>query len=58
MPNGGNVTCTITNTAPAARLTLVKTVTNDSGGTAVPANWTLTAAGPTTGSPVRPARPR
>ena len=30
-----------------AQLTLVKTVTNDNGGTAVPTAWTLTAAGPT-----------
>ena len=33
--HGGNVTCTITNTAIAPRLTLVKTVVNDNGGTAV-----------------------
>ena len=30
-----------------AQLTLVKTVTNDNGGTAVPTAWTLAAAGPT-----------
>jgi fimbrial isopeptide formation D2 family protein len=49
VPNGGNVTCTITNTAQQPLLTLVKTVTNDDGGTATPADWTLTADGPTDG---------
>jgi len=43
-------------TNPQATLTLVKTVTNDNGGTAAATAWTLTAAGPTplsgaTGSP-------
>ena len=33
---------------PPATLTLVKTVTNDDGGTAGPEDWTLTATGPTT----------
>ncbi len=42
VPNGGNVTCTITNTAQQASLTLVKTVTNNNGGTAVATAWTLT----------------
>lgn len=57
VPNGGAVVCTITNTARTPRLTLVKVVDNGtSGGTAVPTDWTLTAAGPTpisgaTGSP-------
>jgi hypothetical protein len=37
--------CTITNTAIAPRLKLVKTVTNDNGGPAQPADWTLTATG-------------
>ncbi len=46
---GTNATCTITNTAQQAHLTLVKTVTKDNGGTAVPTDWTLTAAGPTAG---------
>ncbi|MEO6996865.1 MAG: hypothetical protein ABI112_02165, partial [Terracoccus sp.] len=57
VPNGGNVTCTINNNDQAAKLTLVKTVTNDNGGTAVPANWTLSAAGPTpiTGATGTPA---
>ena len=49
VPNGGNVTCTINNNDQPASLTLIKTVTNDNGGTAVPTNWTLTATGPTTG---------
>src|SRR5207342_1862653 len=44
---GGNATCTINNTDEAASLTLVKTVTNDNGGTAVPTAWTLSAGGPT-----------
>ncbi len=47
VPNGGNVVCTITNTAISPTLTLVKTVTNDDGGTAVATDWTLTADGPT-----------
>ena len=34
---------------PTGILTLIKTVTNDNGGTAVPTDWTLTATGPTTG---------
>ena len=55
--NGGDVTCTITNNAQPASLTLVKTVTNDNGGTAVPTDWTLTADGPTPGSPASPATP-
>jgi fimbrial isopeptide formation D2 family protein len=48
LPNGVSATCTINNDDVAARLTLVKTVTNDNGGTAVPTSWTLTATGPTT----------
>ena len=56
IPSGGNVTCTITNTAIAPTLTLVKTVTNDNGGTAIATDWTLAADGPspvsgTTGAP-------
>ena len=48
VPSGGNVTCTITNTAVAPKLTLVKQVDNGTtGGTATPASWTLAAAGPT-----------
>ena len=45
---GSVATCTITNTAQQPHLTLVKTVTNDNGGTALPTAWTLTATGPTT----------
>ncbi|UOF14587.1 OmpA family protein [Lysobacter capsici] len=44
---GDNATCTINNDDQAATLTLVKTVTNDNGGTAVATAWTLEAAGPT-----------
>ena len=49
VPNGGAVTCTINNNDQVAQLTLIKTVTNDNGGTALPTDWTLTATGPTTG---------
>ncbi len=45
--NGASVTCTINNNDIQPRLTLVKTVTNDNGGTATPVEWTLAAAGPT-----------
>ena len=48
---GETKTCTITNDDKAPKLTLVKVVTNDNGGTAVAANWTLTAAGYSTQSP-------
>lgn len=44
---GGGVDCTFTNTLQQAQLTLVKTVTNDNGGQATPAQWTLAASGPT-----------
>ena len=44
---GVSATCTINNNDQPATLTLVKTVTNDNGGTAVPTAWTLAAAGPT-----------
>ena len=44
---GSVAVCTITNTAKQSYLTLVKTVTNDNGGTAVPSGWNLVAAGPT-----------
>ena len=49
VPNGGDITCRLTNTAQQPHLTLVKTVTNDNGGTAVPTDWTLSATGPTMG---------
>jgi len=43
MPGNPSV-CTQDN---GASLTLIKKVTNNNGGSAVPANWTLTATGPT-----------
>jgi uncharacterized repeat protein (TIGR01451 family) len=48
VPLGGNVTCQITNTAVAPKLTLIKHVVNPdgSGGTAVETDWVLTADGP------------
>ena len=42
---GGDITCTITNNDNAPKLTLNKVVVNDNGGTAVAADWTLTALG-------------
>ena len=56
LPLNTSATCTINNNDQPATLTLVKTVTNDNGGTALPTDWTLAAAGPTpitgtTGSP-------
>ena len=42
---GGEATCTITNTDIAPKLHLRKVVTNDNGGTATTANFTLTANG-------------
>lgn len=45
---GDEVTCTIVNRDRPATLTLVKTVDNGTtGGTAIAADWTLTASGPT-----------
>ena len=44
---GVTATCTIDNDDQPATLTLVKTVINDNGGTAVPTDWTLAADGPT-----------
>ena len=41
LPLGESATCTINNNDQAAQLTLVKTVTNDNGGTALPTAWTL-----------------
>ncbi len=43
--SGQSATCTINNDDQPAHLTLVKTVTNDNGGTAVPTAWTLTRPG-------------
>ena len=37
---GQSATCTINNNDEPATLTLVKTVTNDNGGTAIPTQWT------------------
>lgn len=42
---GDNKTCTITNDDIAPTLKLVKSVTNDNGGTLEPKDWTLTATG-------------
>ena len=44
---GDDVTCTLTDDDRAAQLTLIDEVTNDNGGSARPADWTLTATGPT-----------
>ena len=57
LPNGGDATCTITNTAQPPHLTLVKTVTNDNGGTAVPTDWTLGRRRPDHDHRHRPAAP-
>jgi hypothetical protein len=46
-----DVTCTFVNDDKAPSLTLVKEVTNDNGGTAVPGDWTLTATGYDADSP-------
>ena len=43
---GESKTCTINNNDKTAHLKLVKTVTNDNGGTALPTAFTLSAAGP------------
>ena len=43
-----SATCTINNNDISPKLTLVKTVTNDSGGSNVVADFTLKATGPTT----------
>jgi uncharacterized repeat protein (TIGR01451 family) len=42
---GETKTCTVTNDDIAPTLTLVKTVTNDNGGTELASAWTLTATG-------------
>jgi hypothetical protein len=49
---GQHAECTANNTAQPAKLTLLKTVTNGFGGTAVPGDWTLTATPPTPGTPL------
>ena len=43
--------CTFTNDDQPATLTLLKTVTNDNGGTALPTAWTLSATGPSSFAP-------
>ena len=40
--------CTVNNDDQTAHLKLVKTITNNNGGTATVTDWTLTATGPTT----------
>lgn len=45
-------TCVITNTVIPPRLTLLKEVVNDNGGTAVDTDWQLTATGPVTATGV------
>ena len=47
LESGDDVTCTITNDDQPAQLTLIKHVHNTHGGTATPADWTLSADGPT-----------
>lgn len=47
LKEGENWTCTFGNQQQLAHLTLVKSVTNDNGGTATATDWTLTADGPT-----------
>jgi uncharacterized repeat protein (TIGR01451 family) len=44
---GENASCTLNNNDISPKLTLVKTITNDSGGTNVIADFTLKATGPT-----------
>ena len=46
MAAGSTITCTVTNIRQAT-LTLVKTIQQNLGGTALPTAWTLTATGPT-----------
>ncbi len=48
---GDDVTCTFFNDDDAPSLSLIKNVTNDNGGAAVPGDWTLTAAGYDDASP-------
>ena len=57
VPIGGDVTCTITNTAKQPTLRLIKEVDNgNTGGTATPTDWDVAADGPTAIDPV-PATP-
>lgn len=48
LQEGEDVSCTFINDLQQATLTLQKTVTNNNGGTAAAADWTLSASGPTT----------
>lgn len=52
LASGENASCEITNNDRAPSLTLIKQVVNDSGGTAVPGDWTLSAVGFDPGNPV------
>jgi len=45
---GENLSCIFTNTAVLPKLTLVKSLTKDNGGTASATDWTLQAVGPET----------
>lgn len=54
---GQEAVCSVVNDDMPATLTLMKTVTNDNGGTAVPASFTLTATGPVIVSGVTGAAP-
>jgi hypothetical protein len=45
VPPGGSATCTITNDDQPPSLRLVKSVTNNNGGTATSGSWQLTATG-------------
>ncbi|HET9299903.1 MAG TPA: hypothetical protein VFO11_08145, partial [Candidatus Polarisedimenticolaceae bacterium] len=45
VPAGGSATCTITNNDAPPSLRLVKSVTNDNGGTSTASAWQLTATG-------------
>jgi hypothetical protein len=45
VPPGGSATCTITNDDSGPALRLVKSVTNNNGGSSTPSAWQLTATG-------------
>ena len=45
IPNGGTATCTLTNNDQQAYITVVKVVTNDNGGSALPNDFDLTLEG-------------
>ena len=52
------MTCTLTNSRSTAELTLIKSVTNDNGGTATAADFTLTYTGAASGSEMPRSRAR